>query len=162
LNKNYNFLGLDIRQSVLSYANELANMRGLTNLSFIQTNANIDIKRIIEDINNVSTVSMIYIQFPDPYFKRDQRKRRLVNPTFATDILSTVIPGTKVFFQSDIKELAEEAINVFCKTNLARISDGFSESSLQSNPSASIIPTERELQCVKWNQPVYRIMLEKC
>jgi len=65
-----NYLGLEIRPSVATFAKERVGRRGLAGkLDFIGCNANVDLDRILETYTKFGEVSLVSIQYPDPHFK---------------------------------------------------------------------------------------------
>lgn len=65
-----NYLGLEIRPSVATFAKERVGRRGLAGkLDFIGCNANVDLDRILESYTKFGEISLISIQYPDPHFK---------------------------------------------------------------------------------------------
>ena len=81
LDKNY--LGLEIRKPVVDYANLRRGKRELKNAHFLQSNANIDVDRLMSDLNEKEiNIEMICIHHPDPHFKKRHKKRRVVTDEF--------------------------------------------------------------------------------
>jgi tRNA (guanine-N7-)-methyltransferase len=54
------------------------------------------------------TVSAVYLHFPDPWWKKRQRKRLVASKDLLREIARLLIPGGELFFQSDVLERAEE------------------------------------------------------
>ena len=76
-----NYLGLEIRPSVATFAKERVGRRGLAGkLDFIGCNANVDLDRILESYTKFGEISLVSIQYPDPHFKVSKTisKMRLV------------------------------------------------------------------------------------
>ena len=44
----------------------------------------------------------VSIQFPDPWFKRRHRKRRVLQPALLLAIATALQPGRELFLQSDV------------------------------------------------------------
>ncbi len=60
-----------------------------------------------------ASLGICYILFPDPWPKRRQRKRRLVQPAFVDALARVLAPGAKVRFATDVADCAEEALLTF-------------------------------------------------
>lgn len=74
-----NFLGLEIRRPVVALAMHRKNSLRLKNLYYLAANANVDLKRILSDLQTKNLeLRQISIQFPDPHFKKAHWKRRTV------------------------------------------------------------------------------------
>ena len=58
-------------------------------------------------------VALVYINFPDPWFKRRHRTRRMVDATLVDAIARITEPGAEVFVQSDVWSIALDAMDVF-------------------------------------------------
>jgi len=54
----------------------------------------------------------VFINFPDPWFKRRHRERRMVDEQLAEAIAGIVAPGAELFVQSDVWEIALDAMSV--------------------------------------------------
>ena len=163
-NENTNIVGLEIRKPVVEYALERRDKRGLTNVHFIQTNANVDIERIIKDIQQTSSVEMICIQFPDPHFKAKHKKRRVVNELFVNTLSDLLSKGSKIFLQSDVDEVILDMILSFSLSPSFEIADGYTNGqpeTLQLNTNPTPIQTEREISVQRRELPVYRMMFVK-
>ena len=165
MNSNLNVLGLEIRKPVVEYALERRDKRSLSNLHFVQTNANVDIERIIKDIQKVSTIEMICVQFPDPHFKAKRKKRRVVNELFVKTLSNLLLKDTKIFLQSDVEEVITDMIESFLLfSSDFKIAPGYTNGppqTLETNKSPTTVRTEREISVQNRNLPVYRMMFVK-
>lgn len=54
-----------------------------------------------------------FILFPDPWPKRRQHKRRLVQPEFLAALHPKMKPGSQIRFATDVKSYADEALLAF-------------------------------------------------
>ena len=163
-NQNTNILGIEIRKPVVNYALERRDKRRLTNLHFIQANVNVDISRIINDIQEVSSIDMICIQFPDPHFKAKHKKRRVVNESFVQTLSDLLPKGTGIFMQSDVEEVIVDMIESFSSCPDFQIAEGYSNGppeTLSSNKNPTHFRTEREISVQKRELPVYRMLFIK-
>jgi len=59
------------------------------------------------------SLDRVFILFPDPWPKRKQRKRRLVQPDFVDLIHSRCRVGAKLRFATDVASYADEALQCF-------------------------------------------------
>lgn len=53
-------------------------------------------------------VSRVYLNYPDPWFKKRHLKRRLLSPLLFERLAPVLKPGAEVFIQTDITNYAEE------------------------------------------------------
>lgn len=81
-----NYLGLEIRPSVVQYAKERVEKHGLSGrLDFIGCNANVDLERLVSRYTKYGSIDLVSIQYPDPHFKvSEQDKWALKYLTCAT------------------------------------------------------------------------------
>ena len=57
-----------------------------------------------------ASISRVFILFPDPWPKKRQQKRRLVQPGFLDSLARICAPGAKVRFATDVRSYADEAL----------------------------------------------------
>lgn len=82
-----NFLGLEIRHTPAETAALRAESRGLTNCAFARSNANVDLANVVGGIFAAGApLERVLVQFPDPWFKKRHRKRRVITPELAATI----------------------------------------------------------------------------
>lgn len=156
LQPNINFLGVEIRESLVTEANELRDQYQLTNLHYIFTNINISSGVLLSSLPK-NCLELVMIQFPDPWFKKKHLKRRVVQPELVENIAQYLVTKGKVFLQSDVKEVAFEMCDRFLENpHFQPLSE---EIWLTENPL--LIQTEREIATIKKGEPVYRTMFMK-
>lgn len=68
-----------------------------------------DARRLIERLPDAS-LERVFILFPDPWPKRRQHKRRLVQPAFLELLKPKLKPGASLRFATDVKSYADEAL----------------------------------------------------
>jgi tRNA (guanine-N7-)-methyltransferase len=59
------------------------------------------------------SVDQAVILFPDPWPKKKQQKRRLIQPDFLTELYRILAPGARVRFATDVASYADEALARF-------------------------------------------------
>jgi tRNA (guanine-N7-)-methyltransferase len=153
---NWNFLGLEIRETLVIDANRLRDELALTNLHYLYCNANNSLKPLLLTLP-AGTLQRVSIQFPDPWFKTRHAKRRVVQPELVKELAEFIAPGGIIFLQSDIEFVAVEMRDRFAENSAFKI-QGNGEW-LVENPLA--IPTEREVMTQNKGEPVYRVVFEK-
>ena len=150
--KNQNFLGIEIREPLVNEANRLRDEQNLGNLHYEFCNAMIALDRLLEKLP-VNRLDQVTIQFPDPWFKKKHAKRRMVNSSLVETIANHIGNSGKVFVQTDIEFLAGEMFELF------RENKSFNEIEIEANPFS--IKTEREKAVEDKNLPVYRRLFIK-
>lgn len=114
LKPDWNWLGLEIREPLVDRAIAIQNTLKqneleLKNLHYLFCNVNACLTQILP----ANSVSQVSIQFPDPWFKRRQHKRRTVQPQLVTDLAKILVPNAQVLLQSDIHAVAKEMLKYF-------------------------------------------------
>jgi tRNA (guanine-N7-)-methyltransferase len=150
---NWNFLGLEIRETLVVEANKLRDELGFTNLHYLFCNANNSLHPLLSSLTP-GILQRVTIQFPDPWFKTRHAKRRVVQPELVQELANYLAVGGVAFLQSDQEFIAVEMRDRFAE-NLAFEKVGVAEW-LTENPLA--VPTEREIYTQNKGEPVYRAL----
>ncbi|MBD2195120.1 MULTISPECIES: tRNA (guanosine(46)-N7)-methyltransferase TrmB [Calothrix] len=153
---NWNFLGLEIREPLVTEANQLCSDLGLTNLHYLFCNVNKSLETLLSSLP-AGTLQRVTIQFPDPWFKTRHAKRRIVQPDLVSELANYLAVGGVVFLQSDIESLAIEMRNNFCQH------PAFQKLSSQDWMAENPLPvaTEREIATQNKGEPIYRTLFIK-
>ena len=69
-------------------------------------NMSVDMGRLFAD----GSVRRFFLNFPDPWFKSRQHKRRVIGPRLMAEIARALAPGGELFVQTDIFALALDAM----------------------------------------------------
>lgn len=146
----WNYLGVEIREPLVTEANRLAREANLTNLHYEFCNAMLWLERLLAEIPD-GVLRAVTIQFPDPWFKKKHAKRRMVNRELVDTVVSKLAVGGEIFVQTDIEFLAEEMFGLF------RGDRSLTET--QVKPFS--IKTERERAVEAKDLPVFRAMFAK-
>jgi len=141
-----NFLGLEIRQPLVIEANAVRDRLGLGNLHYLFCNVNVSLAGLFGD----RCVHQVSIQFPDPWFKRRQRKRRVVTPELVDHLSKLLVSQALVLLQSDVQWVLEDMQKCFLAQPQFRL--------LPEYPPH--LPTAREAWTIQQGLPVYRAALE--
>lgn len=102
------FIGLEIREPLVKTVNEMASEQNLPNLRAVFCNINVHLPILFPD----RSIARMYINFPDPWFKQRHKKRRLVTDELVGMLHAKLRPGGELFFQSDVFDLALDAMEV--------------------------------------------------
>ena len=100
-----NYVGLEIREELVHLVNKKAReLAAPVTAVFCQAQ-----KHLLE-IFEPATVDRIYINFPDPWFKRRHAERRMVDDALIAGCAQIARPGGELLMQTDVWELAIEAM----------------------------------------------------
>ncbi len=81
---------------------------GLTNVWLWPDDARTLIERLAP-----ASIARVFILFPDPWPKRRQQKRRLIQPAFVAGVARLLKPEGQVRFATDVASYADEALLAF-------------------------------------------------
>ena len=102
------YVGLEIREDLVKLVNRRARAAGVpVHAVFCQAQLH------LVELFAAASVERVYLNFPDPWFKRRHHVRRMIDASLAEGIAQVVRPGADVFVQSDVWEIALEAMTVF-------------------------------------------------
>ena len=154
-NPKWNFLGLEIRDSLVSGSERTRKKLELQNLKFLYCNVNVSLDEWLSGLD-LDQLKRVSIQFPDPWFKRKHMKRRVLKESLLNSISRYISKNGELFIQSDIFELIESMTNVIDNSSYfdRKYINGLKW--LDQNPYKE--PTDRELFVLKKKLPIYRAM----
>jgi len=156
LKPDWNFLGLEIREPLVDRCNEVRDELNLKNLHYIFCNANVSLAGLLTP----DSLHEVTIQFPDPWFKRRQQKRRAVQPELVSTLAELLVSNGDVFLQSDVFEVAEDMRQHF-DANDSFINVAGAGSFADDSIFPEHIPTERESSVRSQGLPVYRAYFKR-
>ncbi len=148
-------VGLDIREVFLDDARALAvELCGAIpdNLTLAEGNLIVDSDRLFRP----GRVARFFINFPDPYFKRRQHNRRWLTLRTLDHLVRALRPGGEVFFQSDVWDVALEAMGLL---ELHPGLDNAREPWTFFRPDTPYgVRTSRELACLEEGLDIWRML----
>lgn len=104
----YNYLGIDIENLAVAHANRKITAKKLGNARLLR----FDISKIGEYFAE-DEVSEIFINFPNPWPKRRQKKRRLTHPRQLVQYRNFLKDGSEIWFKTDDTDLYEASLEYF-------------------------------------------------
>jgi len=105
-NKNWNYIGLEIREKLVNQSKSKLKDESIDNLFFAFGNAEYLIEDCIGKFPEVILTSVSF-NFPDPWFKKKHHKRRVVQPLLINKISQLMANGGFISIKSDVEELFE-------------------------------------------------------
>lgn len=101
------YVGLEIRQEIVRKANKEARVRGVHDrVQSVFANISVDLPRLFAP----GSVRRFFINFPDPWFKSWQHKRRVIEPGLVDDMLRALAADGEIYVNTDIFDLALDAL----------------------------------------------------
>jgi tRNA (guanine-N7-)-methyltransferase len=151
----WNFLGIEIREPLVTEANRIRDDRHLPNLHYVFANINISLASLLTSLP-AGSCQRISIQYPDPCFKTRHAKRRMVQPELVSVLAENLSLGTEIFLQSDLEWVAQEMVNRFAENSAFQRQN---TEWLSENPLP--VQTEREIATLKRDLPVHRSIFHR-
>ncbi len=99
------YLGLEIREELVDAVNAEAAVRGAP-VQAVFCNANRHMPALFDD----ASIDRVYVNFPDPWFKRRHEKRRMIDDELGVQIARVLKPGGDLFVQTDVWHMALDAL----------------------------------------------------
>ena len=151
----WNFLGLEIREALVSSSERKRQKLELQNLRFLYCNVNVSLDEWLSDLA-FAQLKRVSIQFPDPWFKRKHIKRRVLKKNLLDSIARHMSKDGELFIQSDILNLIESMTSVIESSKYFDRRYVKGAKWLDENPYEA--STDRESFVLKKNLPIYRAM----
>lgn len=108
-NPAHDFLGIEIAPKYARLAAARLAKLGVPNAAVVQADA----LRVFAEVLPDQSVHTVHIYFPDPWWKKRHRKRRVIRPSFVADLYRTLEPAGVVHLWTDVAEYFDEARELF-------------------------------------------------
>ncbi|KCZ90118.1 tRNA (guanosine(46)-N7)-methyltransferase TrmB [Hyphomonas johnsonii] len=128
-------------------------------LTGIEENGLSNVRLWMEDARDLmrglaaGSVDSVYILFPDPWPKKKQQKRRLIQPEFLDELARIAAPGARIRFATDVASYADEALGHFLAHGAFNWHAG--RASDWRTPPADHVPTRYEAKRLGDCDPVW-------
>lgn len=158
-----NYLGLEIRPSVVQFAKERIGKHDLTGcLDYVGCNANVDLERILKRHAEAGggPLTTVSIQFPDPHFKSAHAKRRVVTSSLVLTLAKFMPAEATLFLQSDIQDVLDDMRERF-REKAEYFEDQVERVEEYMEENIMGIPTEREISVLNRDLPVFRTVFKR-
>jgi tRNA (guanine-N7-)-methyltransferase len=156
LEGNAQFVGIEIRREMVVRADRLCAEMGIASIRNVFANMSVDLPRLFEP----ASVRRFHINFPDPWFKSRQHKRRVVNPVLIDDLATALEAGGEISVMTDIFDIALEAMAVLEAESSHRLANARAPWSFWPK-NAWGARSRRERQCELEQAKVWRLVYRK-
>jgi len=102
------YVGIEVREDLTKIVNRRAKAAGVP-VHAVFCQAQLHLVEVFPE----ASVERVYINFPDPWFKRKHHGRRMVDEALAEQIAHVIRPGAELFVQSDVWDIALDALATF-------------------------------------------------
>ena len=112
------------------------------------------------ELFDAATMDRVYVNFPDPWFKRRHEKRRMIDDRLADGIERVLKPGGELFVQTDVWHMALDALAA-----IEQREDVFENAAgpwsfwKRGNPYG--VRSWREQSCEKRELPIWRLLYRR-
>jgi tRNA (guanine-N7-)-methyltransferase len=100
------YVGVEIRRELVEQSNRRCQQSGLAQVRSVFANISVDLPRILPP----ASVSRFFVNFPDPWWKQRQRKRRVVSEELIDQLARLLRPGGEIHVATDIFDIALDAM----------------------------------------------------
>lgn len=108
-----NFVGLEIAKKYAAHCAARLASRGLTNALMIAG----DGLRFFREFLPADSVAAVHVYFPDPWWKKRHRKRRVMNEALLADVHRVLVPGGALHFWTDVEEYFTTTLELMARVS---------------------------------------------
>jgi tRNA (guanine-N7-)-methyltransferase len=145
-------LGVEIKTKWSALVEERRIREGLTNARAVCA----DVRELLARSGPDGCLARVYVHFPDPWWKKRHRKRRVVGPALLDELARLMAPDGELFVQTDVEDRAADyRAEVEAHPAFALTHPGF----LDSNPYTA--RSNREVRADEDGLPVYRFVARR-
>jgi tRNA (guanine-N7-)-methyltransferase len=148
------YVGLEIREDLVRQVNRRSRAAA-TPVHAVFCQAQLHMAEVFPR----SSVERVYVNFPDPWFKRRHHERRMVDSALADGIAHALRPGAELFVQSDVWDIALDAMATF--DDDARFVNQSGEWSFWRGGNPYRVRSWREQNAEETGLPIWRIMYRR-
>lgn len=102
------YVGVEIRRELVEQSNQRCRALGLAQVRSVFANISVDLPRLFAP----RSVSRFFVNFPDPWFKARQRKRRVVGDELVASLEPLLVADGEIHVATDIFDIALDAMAV--------------------------------------------------
>lgn len=153
---HHNFVGVEIAKMYAAHAASRLARRQADNAIMVSGDA----QKLLPTIPDES-LTAAHIYFPDPWWKKKHKKRRVVNETTVAQIYRALHTGGTFHFWTDVLEYFESAIEMIAES-MPQFGPPLPEDADEDDSSDELAyRTHFERRSVRHSIPVYRVRFEK-
>jgi tRNA (guanine-N7-)-methyltransferase len=102
------YVGVEIRRDHVALANAACARLGLAQVRSVFANLSVDLPRLFPS----GRVSRFFLNFPDPWWKARQHKRRGMSPELVAELFGLLVEGGELYVATDVFDIALDAMAV--------------------------------------------------
>ena len=109
-----NFLGIEIAKKYAAHCAARCVRADLTNAAVVSG----DGLRLFHEFLPTAAAVAVHVYFPDPWWKKRHRKRRVLNEAFLRDAHRVLQPGGRLHFWTDVEEYFQSTLELVAPLGL--------------------------------------------
>jgi len=149
------YVGIEIRDELVRWVNREAKQRGApVHAVFCQA------QRHLPVVFAPASVDRVYVNFPDPWFKRRHHDRRMVDAALADGIAHVARADADLFVQSDVWDIALDAMATFERDE--RFANLAGEWTFWRGGNPYGVRSWREQNAEETGLPIWRLRYRRC
>lgn len=149
LDPNRTYIGIEIREDLVTLVNERAKAERVPVFA-VFCHAQLHLETVL----GAAKVRRAFINFPDPWFKRRHRDRRMVDSQLASALSSVLAPDAELFVQTDVWDIALDAMSAFEPT----FTNAAGEWTFWRDGNPYGVRSWREQHAEEHGLPIWRVM----
>ena len=108
----HNFLGIEVADKYARYAAARLARQGIENAVVVGGDALAIFRNWFPD----QCLAAVHVYFPDPWWKKRHKKRRVLNEQFLSDVERTLVSGGSLHFWTDVEEYYQSTLELIAAT----------------------------------------------
>jgi tRNA (guanine-N7-)-methyltransferase len=146
------YVGVEIRRDHVAAANAACERQGLAQVRSVFANLSVDLPRLFP----AGSVSRFFLNFPDPWWKARQHKRRVMSPELVAELFGLLVEDGEIYVATDVFEIALDAMATLEHDSSRRFVNLREPwTFLRESPFAA--RSRRERQCEAEAIPIWRL-----
>jgi tRNA (guanine-N7-)-methyltransferase len=154
--KSRQCVGLEIREDLVEYVQKKAKKLALP-VQAVFCHAQLHTKIVFDE----GAANRVFVNFPDPWFKRRHHDRRMVDGLLAEQIAYVLRSGGELFVQTDVWDIAVDALESFDGDRRERFENLGGEWSFWKEPNPYGVRSWREQNAEETGLPIWRLLYRR-
>ena len=100
------YVGVEIRRDLVKRANATCERQGLAQVRSVFANISVDLPRLFPSGRG----SRFFLNFPDPWWKARQHKRRVMSPELVAELFGLLAEGGEIYLATDVFDIALDSM----------------------------------------------------
>ncbi|MEM8865685.1 MAG: tRNA (guanosine(46)-N7)-methyltransferase TrmB [Planctomycetota bacterium] len=110
-NPEHDFFGIEVAKKYARHCAARFAKRSLSNGRVLAG----DGLWFFRDVLPHASVAAVHVYFPDPWWKKRHRRRRVLNEPFLKDVTRVLVPGGHLHFWTDVQEYYESTLELIAE-----------------------------------------------